>query len=223
MAKTVLYNQDAQPKGDIELADTVFALSPINEALVYQAMIVQASNMRPVLAHTKDRSEVRGGGRKPWRQKGTGRARVGSIRSPIWIGGGVTFGPTKERNFKKKINKKMRQKAIFMVLSDRVANKQLAVVDELEIKEYSTKAMDKIISAFEEKVFNKNSKKKVNKAKRSLLIINLRGSDTTKASSRNLAGVKMINVDNINIIDLLKHQHILLTAKVVEKIHQLIK
>ncbi|MCK4554466.1 50S ribosomal protein L4, partial [Candidatus Parcubacteria bacterium] len=112
-----IYNQKAEAVGDIKLSDKVFGVKA-NEPLVHQAMVAQMSNERQVLAHTKDRSEVRGGGRKPWKQKGTGRARAGSIRSPIWKGGGVTFGPRKDRNFSKNINKKMKQNAMLMVLSD---------------------------------------------------------------------------------------------------------
>jgi len=170
------------------------------------------------LAHTKDRSEVRGGGRKPWRQKGTGRARVGSSRSPLWIGGGVTFGPTKDRNFKKKINRKMKQQAICMVLSDRVSNDSLVILDKLDVKEYKTKTINEIFKNIESKVLSKQNDKK---AKRSILIINDDKGEEFKYSVRNLAGIKNINLENINIIDLLNHQNLIVTENVVKKLEAL--
>src|SRR3989339_389516 len=127
-----IYNQKAEETGNLTLKDKVFGVK-LNETLVHQAAVTQAANNRQVLAHTKTRAEVRGGGKKPWKQKGTGRARAGSSRSPIWIGGGVTFGPLKERNFKKDINKKMKQKAMFMVISDRVASEAMAILDEVKM------------------------------------------------------------------------------------------
>jgi len=143
--KINVYNQAAEQVGDIKLSDKVFGIK-LNEALIHQAMVTQMANERQVLAHTKDRSEVRGGGKKPWRQKGTGRARAGSSRSPIWIGGGVTFGPTKDRNFKKKINQKMKQKAILMVFSDKAVSENIAVLDKIETSEFKTKIFDGILT-----------------------------------------------------------------------------
>ena len=151
--KIKVYNQAAEPVKDLELSANIFNVEASHE-LLHQAMVAQMANSRQVLAHTKDRSEVSGGGKKPWKQKGTGRARAGSSRSPIWIGGGVTFGPTKDRNFKKKINQKMKQKAIFMVLSDRVKNNALVVLDSLELAEFKTKKFNEILSAIEKKILN---------------------------------------------------------------------
>jgi large subunit ribosomal protein L4 len=170
-------------------------------------MVAQMANSRQVLAHTKDRSEVSGGGKKPWKQKGTGRARVGSSRSPIWIGGGVTFGPTKDRNFKKKINQKMKQKAMFMVLTDRVKNNALVVLDSLELAEFKTKKFNEILSAIEKKVLNND--------RRDVLIINDAKDDKVKYSGRNLAGTKIINLENVNLLDLLNYKNLLLTEKAV--------
>ena len=150
MSKVNIYNQKAETVGELELDAKVFAVKP-NEALVHQAVVAQLANERQVLAHTKDRSEVRGGGKKPWRQKGTGRARQGSIRSPQWIGGGIVFGPLKTRNFSLKINKKMKQKAMFMALSDKLASNDLIVLDNLEMKESKTKAFDLILTNLEKK------------------------------------------------------------------------
>src|SRR4030043_2412895 len=128
-----IYNLEGEKTGTIKLSEKIFGLK-INNNLIYQVINVQLANKRKHLAKVKDRGEVRGGGRKPWRQKGTGRARHGSIRSPIWRGGGVTFGPTKNRVFKKKINKKMRRKALFMVLSAKAKEKLIIVLDDLELK-----------------------------------------------------------------------------------------
>ena len=226
--KIKIYNEKAEAVGEMNLAPGVFAVKP-NESLIHQAAVTQQANERQVLAHTKDRSEVRGGGRKPWRQKGTGRARAGSIRSPLWIGGGVTFGPTKERNFKKKINKKMKQKAIFMVLSDRLAAKSLAVLDRLEMEKFRTKKFDEILKNIEDKVlkvFEKKAEndkqnkeeKKARKLKRSILVVNDKKDERVKYSGRNLSGVKIINLDNINIVDLLKYRNLILTKAGVEKL-----
>jgi len=233
-----IYNQKAEKVGDMKLSDKIFGIK-IKESLVHQAMVAQTSNERQVLAHTKDRSEVRGGGKKPWRQKGTGRARAGSSRSPIWIGGGVTFGPTKDRNFKKKINKKMKQKAILMVFSDKVANNNLVILDKIEIKEYKTKVFNEILKRLEKKVLNfgdnkkednKDSKddKKDNKKedkkkkiqKRSILVINGEKDNNVKFSGRNLAGIEIINADNIGIVDLLKYKNIIITVDVIEGIEK---
>ncbi|RLC38322.1 50S ribosomal protein L4 [Candidatus Falkowbacteria bacterium] len=234
--KVKVYNQKCEAVGEEKLSDKVFGVK-VNEALVHQAMVAQMSNERQVLAHTKDRSEVRGGGRKPWRQKGTGRARAGSTRSPIWRGGGITFGPRSERNYKKNLNKKMKQKALFMVLSDKVENKKLVLLDKLEVKEFKTKTMNEMMSKLEnEKVIkqeNKKTKKQENKktikqeskkankkAKRSVLIIIDKKDDKAKYSFRNLAGIKIINLDNMNILDLLKYRDLIISQAGVKKIEK---
>jgi len=241
-----IYNQKAEAVGEMKLSDKVFAVKA-SQALVHQAMVTQMANQRQVLAHTKDRSEVRGGGKKPWRQKGTGRARAGSIRSPIWKGGGVTFGPTKDRNFSKKINKKMRQKAMLMVLSDRVINNNLVILDKLEMEEYKTKKFDEMLKNLESKVLKivkKGDKAKkaedgekgkpapksppppIRRAgkrglqKRSILVINDKKDSKVKYSGRNLAGVEIINLNNINILDLLKYENIILTKNGVKKLEE---
>lgn len=220
--KMDIYNQKAEPVGEIELADKIFGVS-VKSDLVHQAVVAQMANMRRVLAHTKDRSEVRGGGKKPWSQKGTGRARAGSSRSPIWIGGGVTFGPLKNRNFSQKINKKMKQKATFMVLSDKVAENNLVVLDKLEMPNYKTKVFAGILSNLE-KIFNKNSQpeepgeKKNKKAGRNILIVCSDKDEKVKYSARNIAGVKIINLENINIFDLLKYKNLILTVAGVKQL-----
>ena len=214
-----VYNQKAEETGSIELPESVFNIK-INEALVHQAMVAQMGNERQVLAHTKDRSEVRGGGKKPWAQKGTGRARAGSNRSPIWKGGGVTFGPRSERNFKKDINKKMKRKAICMVLSDKTNENKLLVLDKIEIKEFKTKKIDLMIEKLEKKI---NKDNKDNKIKRSALVINDKKDEKAKYSFRNISGVKLINLDNINILDLLKYRDLLISKDCVKKIEETYK
>lgn len=211
--KTNIYNQNAEIVGELNLSDKVFAVK-VNEDLLHQAVVTQAANERQVLAHTKTKAEVRGGGKKPWKQKGTGRARAGSSRSPIWIGGGVTFGPRKDRNFAKKINKKMNQKALMMVLSDRLANNNLAVVDKFEMKEYSTKSFNGFVKKIEN-IFTGADKK----AKRSVLFVNDNKDDKVVFSARNLAGLEIINLENLNIIDLLKNKNLILTESAAKAIN----
>lgn len=206
-----IYNEKGEELGEEKLPKSIFALK-LNESLVHQAMVAQMGNERQVLAHTKDRSEVRGGGKKPWNQKGTGRARVGSNRSPIWIGGGVTFGPTKDRNFKKDINRKMRQKAINIVLSDKLKNNNFIILEKIELKDFKTSAVDKIILNFEKKIINNKSKK------RSILLINDSKDEKLKYSIRNLEGLKLINIDNINILDLLKYRNLIVMKNTVKKL-----
>jgi large subunit ribosomal protein L4 len=225
--KIKIYNQKAESVGEIELPRRIFDVK-LNPPLVHQALVTQIANMRQVLAHTKGRGEVRGGGKKPWRQKGTGRARVGSTRSPLWIGGGVTFGPLKTRNFKRKINKKMNQKALLMVLSDRTRDNKLSLLDGFEANDYKTKTVDNMLSDFEKKIFNiqpmatktaKNKEAKESKRarteKRSILVIYDQKDQGIKRSGRNIKGAKFINIDNFNIFDLLKYRYLILTKNCV--------
>jgi large subunit ribosomal protein L4 len=216
MLKVKVYNTEGQSVGEQELLAKVFAVKP-NHALIHQAVVTQQANERQVLAHTKDRSEVRGGGKKPWRQKGTGRARVGSSRSPIWIGGGVTFGPTKDRNFSKKLNKKMKQQALFMALTDKLESENLAVVDKLEIAEYKTKAINGILKNLESKVLKIKPDKKI---KRSLLVILGKKDEKTFISGRNLAGAEIINLDNINIVEVLRYKSLIMTVDGIKKLEK---
>ena len=203
-----VHNQQGEKISDIELAEKVFAVAS-KEALIHQAMIAQQNNERQVLADTKDRSEVRGGGKKPWKQKGTGRARVGSSRSPLWIGGGVTFGPTSGRNFSVKLNDKMRRKALLAVLSDRAATKAMIVLDGLTTEDGKTKAMNAILG------------KLLDMKKKSVLVINDLRDAKISQSLRNLVGVEVINLDNINILSLLKNKNLILTVEVVKALEKI--
>jgi len=220
--KIKVYNQNAEAIGEIELSPKVFGMK-VNNDLVHQAVVTQMANERQVIAHTKDRSEVRGGGRKPWRQKGTGRARHGSSRSPIWIGGGVTFGPRNDRNFKKRINRKMKQNALLMVLSDKAAGDNFIILDKLEVSEFKTKVFNKIITGFETKILKSKKKEakkdaKKKEVKRSFLMIVDKGDEKLNCSARNLPGVRLINTENINIVDLLKYKNLILNKAAVEKL-----
>lgn len=223
-----IYDREGKESGAMKLSGKIFGVR-VNEALVHQAVVAQMANKRQVLAHTKDRSEVRGGGRKPWRQKGTGRARAGSTRSPLWSGGGVTFGPTKERNFKKDINKKMKRGALLMVLSDKLKSGNLLVLDELKTEEYKTVIIDKTLRNLEN-LFVKPAgddkkegagKKKKAKAGRSVTVLYDTKSEAVKYSGRNLAGVKMLYAGNINIVDLLTYRHLIATRGSLEKIEKI--
>jgi len=146
-----LYNQQAENIGKVELPDGVFNV-PSNNDLLHQVVSAQMANKRQVLAHAKTRSEVRGGGKKPWRQKGTGRARHGSIRSPIWKGGGATFGPTKDIKFEKKIGKKMASKALLVALSEKARGGNIVVVDGINLDAPKTKGMAVILKSFRDKL-----------------------------------------------------------------------
>jgi large subunit ribosomal protein L4 len=210
MIKYQVYNQKGLAVKERELSDQVFGVK-LNADLMHQAVVAQQANARKVIAHTKDRSEVAGSGKKPWKQKGTGRARVGSVRSPIWRSGGVTFGPTNNRNFSKDLNKKMKQKAMLMALSARVAEKNLIIIDKWTDLENKTKAFNKILTTFEKEVIKDSTK-------RDWLIINP-SEEALSRSARNLPYVKVIKLDNINLVDLVQYRHILVTDEIVDRLH----
>jgi large subunit ribosomal protein L4 len=188
MQKAKLFNQAGKELKDIELNSSVYGVA-VDGGLVHQVVVAQRANARHNLAHTKDRSEVRGGGKKPWKQKGTGRARHGSSRSPIWIGGGVTFGPRNERNFSQKVNKKVKRKALAMTLSDKVANQNLIVLDKLELSGYKTKEAVEVINALP-------TGKKV-------LVVLPKSDQTIYKSFANLPKANTIVANSLNVIDVL--------------------
>jgi len=231
--KYQVYNRQGEKVEEVELNQAVFDIE-VNEELVHQAVVAQMANKRKVLARTKDKSEVRGGGRKPWKQKGTGRARHGSSRSPLWIGGGVTFGPTKDRNFKKKINKKMKRKALFMCLSDRVKDKNLLLLDKLELNEAKTKELYKLLRVLISGLLNRKDskinysaepiklaegeerkkteeKKKIKKdEKLSILVVGSKNIAKLARAGRNIAGIKVLDACSLNVIDVLTYKYILM-------------
>jgi large subunit ribosomal protein L4 len=213
--KVKVYNQQGEEVGQTELPAEVFDVA-MNRDLVHQAVVTQMANARKVIAHTKDRSEVRGGGRKPWRQKGTGRARHGSIRSPIWIGGGVTFGPTKERVFVKKINKKMKRQALSMALSSKVKDGEMILLDKLELAEAKTKKLMEIIK-------NLSSVIKKDLTKGSLIIMPATDEKIIRAS-RNIPKIKTLRADSLNVKDVLSYKYLLMpqeAIKIIQKTYQI--
>ncbi len=220
--KIPIYNQKGEEIDEIELPKEIFGVR-MNSDLVHQAVIAQMTSSRKVLAHTKTRGEVCGSGRKPWRQKGTGRARAGSIRSPLWKGGGVTFGPRKERNFKKKINKKMKRKALFMVLSSKVKDKELIVLDKIGLEKVKTKEMAEIITQILKlKTQSHNAKLRVKKDK-SVLITLSRKDENVIRSARNIPKVKTILADSLNVVDLLSYKYLLMPKEAIGVIEKTYK
>lgn len=206
---TDVYNVAGKVVGSVELPERVFA-RPWNPDLVHQALEAQSRNGRSVVAHAKSRGEVSGGGKKPWRQKGTGRARHGSIRSPIWKGGGVTHGPTKERVFGVKLNKKMRQGALFSALSKKLADGEVRIIDSLADLEPKTKALRGILSqlAVEPKA------KKV-----TTLIIPASETKSVYRAAENMAGVKSLAPTSLNVYDLLRYKELLVERGAIEAIN----
>lgn len=217
--QTKLYNQNGEIVGEVQLPESIFGLK-MNANVVYQAALAQLGNRRQVLAHTKDRGEVRGGGKKPWRQKGTGRARHGSIRSPLWKGGGVTFGPTKNRNFSLKVNKKIKRKAIFMVLSGKVKDQQILVLDQVSLDESKTKVLAGILETVSKKLKGyKSSKTKRDR----LLVIFPAHEPKVKRAIGNLEFAKVLSAKSLNVVDLLSSKYLLLTKDAIPIIEETYK
>ena len=204
-----LYNQKAENIGKVDLPDRIFNLA-MNNDLVHQIVTSLRSNKRQVIAHTKGRGEVRGGGKKPWKQKGTGRARHASIRSPIWKGGGVTGGPTKERNFKKKINKKMARRALFMALSSKVKDKQLLILDEIRLENPKTKEMALVM---------KNLSVLMDKKPNALLILPIT-EDKFKRSINNLTNLSVIEARNLNPLEVLSYKYLVLVKGSIDALNK---
>lgn len=216
--KVDLYNQKGEKKGDIELPEGLFNVE-INQDLLLQTVQTQLANSREPIAHTKDRGEARGGGRKPWRQKGTGRARHGSIRSPIWKGGGVTFGPRKEKVYTKKINKKAKRKALFMALGSKLNDSELMIVDSIKLENVKTKEMSDILNNLSEKLkgYKKGKDGKFDNKKRDkiLFVIPSSNKDITKATN-NLQFTSLIRADSLNVVDILKYKYLLILKDSLE-------
>ncbi|HEY0980336.1 MAG TPA: 50S ribosomal protein L4 [Candidatus Paceibacterota bacterium] len=191
-----IYSQSAKAAGTIALPGSVFGLK-WNGDLVHQVVVGMQANMRAGTAHTKDRSEVRGGGKKPWKQKGTGRARHGSNRSPIWVGGGVTFGPRNDKDYSQKINKKMRVKALYTVLSKKFADSAILFVDTLSLDAIKTKDASSVLSTLASIAgFEKLTTKK----KTGVLIVLPETNDTLALSFANLPGVTLTTAVALNAL-----------------------
>ena len=202
MPKVALYKQDGTQAGDIELSEAVFGIEP-NNHVIHQAVIMQRAAKRQGTHAVKNRSAVSGGGRKPWRQKGTGRARQGSIRSPQWVGGGTVFGPTTERNYKFKMPKKVRRLALKSALASKVQGENIIVLEELQFDAPKTKEAIKFLDAL-----------KVNEK---VLVVTESKNDNLIYSTNNLQTVKVVSVGEINVLDLMAHDKLIITKAAAEK------
>jgi len=204
-----IYNLNNEEVGQVSLSDKIFGVS-WNPDLVHFAYEAQRANAREPLAHVKDRSEVKGGGKKPWRQKGTGRARHGSIRSPLWIGGGATHGPLKQKSFAKKINKKQRQHAIFSVISKRLQDESLKIVDSFNpqnLAQVKTKDLAQgLRGLFPGRL---NSVLVASPANRSVSL-----------STRNIPGLKPVAPESLNVVDLLNHRCLIIENSALATINK---
>lgn len=213
--KIKYYNQEGAEAGELKLDERIFNL-PWNAELVHQVMVSMMSNSRVGIAHAKGRGEVRGGGKKPWKQKGLGRARQGSIRSPIWVGGGVTHGPLKEKNYKKKINKKMSQKAFFSGLSKKLKDNEILVMDKIDIGQTKTKTAKLILN----NIKNVEGYTKIGeKGGKALVCLENREMNAI-LSFRNLAYAKAKEARNLNLMDLLTNKFIILTKEAVKNLEK---
>ncbi len=198
MSKITVYNQEGKEVGEMTLPKEIFDVK-MSADLVHQVAISHTANKRQVSAHTKNRSEVRGGGRKPWRQKGTGRARAGSTRSPIWVGGGVSGGPRNEKNFSRIIPAKMRRKAVCMVLTQKAKENLIVVMDELQMQAPKTKTMATMLK-----------KLPVKDASRLVLYT---GDKNIFLAARNIESTGVMEARNVSVVDLLNHKYVLMTKE----------
>lgn len=206
MANVTLFKQDGSQNGNVELNDSIWAIEP-NENVVFDAIIMQRASLRQGTHAVKNRSAVRGGGRKPWRQKGTGRARQGSIRSPQWRGGGTVFGPT-PRSYSYKLPRKVRRLAIKSVLSQKVIDNDLIVVDSFSFDAPKTKEFAEVLNKLDV-----NTK---------VLVVLEDGNDFTALSARNLPNVTVVPADGINVLDVVGNQKLILTQAALSKIEEVL-
>jgi large subunit ribosomal protein L4 len=203
--KVPVLNQKGEKVKEIVLPEEIFNVE-INQDLVHQVVLSQRANQRQGSAHTKDRSEVRGGGRKPWRQKGTGRARHGSIRSPLWKGGGVTFGPRNEKSYKKRIPQVMKRKALFMVLSGKLKDNEIFFIDDLKTETFKTKDFQEIIKNLP---LTKTNLFVLPQVERRIIL-----------GLRNIPGTKTVLASNINVLELLSYNSLIILEDSIKKIKE---
>lgn len=204
MPKLALYNMDGVTVGEIELNEDIFGIEP-NEAVVHEAVVMQLASLRRGTHFTKTRAEVRGGGRKPWKQKGTGRARAGTTRSPLWRKGGIVFGP-KPRDYSYSIPRKKRRLAIKSVLSAKASVGDIIILDQLAFAQPKTKDMIKVL----------NNLKVESKA----AVVTVNNDNYVQESARNIPGIKPLPADGINVYDLLNHDKLILTKDAVARIEE---
>ncbi|KAF0335078.1 50S ribosomal protein L4 [Pediococcus acidilactici] len=204
MANVSLFKQDGTQNGTVELNADIFGIEPNND-VVFEAVVMQRASMRQGTHAVKNRSAVRGGGKKPWRQKGTGRARQGSIRSPQWRGGGIVFGPT-PRSYAYSIPKKMRRLALKSVLSQKVLDESLVVVDEFKFETPKTKDFAQSLS-------------KLNVEKKALLVLE-EDNESAVLAARNLSNVKIVEPTGINVLDIMNNDKLVITQKALSQVEE---
>ncbi|MEO3947982.1 50S ribosomal protein L4 [Gorillibacterium sp. CAU 1737] len=206
MPKVAVYNVSGSEVGEIELSESVFGIEP-NVHVLHSAVVMQQASLRAGTHSTKGRSEVRGGGRKPWKQKGTGRARQGSIRAPQWKGGGIVFGPT-PRSYGYKLPKKVRRLAIKSALSSKVIDNNIVVLDQLSITAPKTKEIVSLLKNL--------------KADRRALVVTGEFNENVALSARNIPGVKFVSASGINVLDVMLHDKLIITKEAVEKVQEVL-
>lgn len=203
MKKVDVYNIEGKKTADLTLNEQVFGVES-NDALLHQVFVAQSANRRSGNAHTKIRSDVRGGGRKPWKQKGTGNARTGSIRNPIWRGGGITFGPLKIRNFSKSINAKMKRKALLIALSEKVRNDKLRVVDSLKMDEAKTKIVAGMLGGMD--------------MDKSAVIGFSMEEKGGHLAARNIEKINAMETDQLNVFDVMNSEYLVLSKDSIKQL-----
>ena len=208
--KTSLYNQEGKEVGQVELPKEIFEV-PLRPDALHQVVVSQMANRRQTLAHTKDRREVSGGGRKPWRQKGTGRARAGSIRSPLWRGGGITFGPRKDKVFARKINKKLRRKALFMVLSEKAKRNQIIILDELHAGSAKAKTLQQI---FRQLPLAKKTARVPSRQVKAMLVLPRMERNIIR-SANNLPSVQTMQAKDLNALDVMSFHSLVMPKETI--------
>jgi large subunit ribosomal protein L4 len=206
MPKVALYNQNGSQVGEIELNDSVFGIEP-NKHVLFEAVIMQRASLRQGTHKTKNRSQVSGGGRKPWRQKGTGRARQGSIRAPQWRGGGTVFGPV-PRSYSYKLPKKVRRLAIKSALSSKVLDENILVLESLTFDAPKTKEFVKVLKGLQ--------------VDKKALVVTAELDENVALSARNIPGVTVVTANGINVLDVLNHEKLIMTKAAVEKVEEVL-
>lgn len=204
MSKVTVFNQNGDQSGEVTLNDAVFGIEP-NESVLFDAIIMQRASQRQGTHAVKNRSDVRGGGRKPWRQKGTGRARHGSNTSPIWRGGGVVFGPT-PRSYSYKLPKKVRRLAILSALSQKALDDEVVIIDSLSFDKPKTKDFQTMLDNIG--------------VERKALIVLEEENEFAKLSARNIEGVKVVSPTNVSVLDVIAHDDLILTKTALEAVEE---
>jgi large subunit ribosomal protein L4 len=208
-----VYNLEGKNVGELKLSDDIFNVEPKQDVL-HQVALASLSNRRGPYAHTKTKGEVRGGGKKPWKQKGTGRARHGSSRSPIWVGGGITFGPRSERDYTVKVNKKVKDKALCMVLTDKFKNNEIVVVDKFDLAEPKTKLFVGIVG---------NLLKNISKETKDKGLLLAAANKNIKLASRNLKNLTTANGINFGFLDAMNSKYMIFEKAVLENLEKKFK